>query len=303
MKPTVALALATVASTAVLALPGAATAAAHHSAAPHATAAKPTGTIFFVREGSRSRDESMKPTGGSVHRLAGTAPFLLPVPSKHLLVYSTPLSAAPPELKVASYALKTKHTYKIPHLGSVISVSPNGKDIGTDAVNGSSTREVFRVRTLAGKVVSTLFTLPIGQYQVWESWNAASSQVAVMTRNISKETATIKIYSRHGKVIRTIIHNQPNVAYLAWSKTGTIAFGRLTTIMTVPSTGGTPKPLFFDTADDPGNGGLAYSPNGKFIAYGATSVKDGHSVIWVVNANGTGRHAIYRSNSRVQSWG
>jgi hypothetical protein len=303
MTPVRALAIAAVASTVAFALPVAATAAPHHYAAARASAAKPTGTIFFTRNGSGpSRSMSMKASGASLRRLPGAAAFLLPVPSKHEIVYSTRTSSGSPRLDVASYAGKVKHSYKVPHLGTALSVSPNGKDVGTDSLNGSSTREVFRVRTLAGKVVATLFTLPAGKDQVWESWNAAGSQLAVMVRNISAETASLAIYSRHGTLIRTIIKNQANVAYLSWSKTGTIAIGRLNQILVVPSTGGTPSILFAETSVDPGNAGIAYSPNGKFLAYGSTSVKGGAEKIWVANANGTDRHVINR-NGRVPTWG
>jgi WD40 repeat protein len=275
--------LATIAS-----LAGPTTAIAHPTSSP-----KPTGTIFFFRENSKGNGQnifSMTGAGKSAHRvkhLQADTPVYA-APKAHLLVYAKRTSEFKRSLVVANYAGKPKHTYKPKNFIGLLSVSPNGKYIGMQT-SGKGAKSNFEIATIKGKVVAKLFAVTV-ERGIAESWNSTSNQVAIVNTSESTPDASssLKIYNLKGKVVRTVVKNTGGSFNVAWSPSGQIAYSASTQIDVVKDTGGTPTVLYDATPNYP-NDGLAYSPNGDFLAFGlyVGGSEPIEQQVWRIDANGS----------------
>jgi hypothetical protein len=292
MKHLATLAIAGLATVATLTAPTAATA--HPAASP-----KPTGTIFFYRENAKGNGQNiyaMTAAGKSAHRVkhvqADTPVY--PAPKAHLLVYTTRPSQFKRDLVIANFAGKRKHLYKPKNFVAVQSVSPNGKYLGIELA-GSGENSEFAVATIKGKVIAKLFSANVGNRQVAESWNASSTEVAVVNTSNSDPAASssLKIYSRKGKLVRTLLKNTGGSFNVAWSKNGDVAFSLGNEISVVKDTGGTPRVLVNTSPNFP-NDGLSYSPNGDFLVYGLYVSGSDPTVeqVWRVTSSGKKPHKL-----------
>jgi hypothetical protein len=297
MKSALGLAVAGLAVTAGLALPSIA------AARPTATAPTPKGTIFFSRENAARtlfQNVSMTGSGGSVHVFKGPNERLLPVPRTKRLYYTVNTAPGVFQLDVATYSRKVTHVYKPKGLDAAYAVSPNGKYLGVDL--GSGQKDNYDLITTKGKVVAKLFSAPIVTDEVWEAFNPASTQVAVLVRDEDSATprSALRIYNRHGKLVRTLVRNAGASEFVAWSKGGAIAYGVNHDVKVVKAAGGKPRVLFADSGDFPGFG-LAYSPDGRFLAYGIV-LPDNSTQIWEAAADGSHRHVV-NNDGYFPTWG
>jgi Tol biopolymer transport system component len=292
MKRLTTLAIAGAATLAALTVPTAA--AAHPTASP-----KPTGTIFFFRENAKGNGQniySMTAAGKSAHRVKHVQidTPVFPAPKAHLLVYTVRPSEFKRDLVIANYKGKRKHLYKPKNFVGVQSVSPNGKYLGIELA-GSGAKSEYAIATIKGKIVAKLFSFSAATRQVAESWNASSTEVAIVNTSNSDPSASssLKIYNRKGKVVRTLVKNTGGSFNVAWSKNGDVAFSLGNDISVIKDNGGTPRVLVNTSPNFP-NDGLSYSPNGDFLVYGLYVSGSDPVVeqVWRVTASGKKPHKL-----------
>jgi TolB protein len=289
MKSTAALVTAGLVTAVALAAP----AAAHAQATP-----KLTGRIFYLREGHGGQHAfSITPTGKSNHRVRNVKldTIVYPAPKAHLIVYSVVAGEFQRDLVVASYAGTVKHRYSPPGLDTVLSVSPNGKYLGVERSTHTG-RFAFTIATITGRTVATLFHSNNPDAGIAESWRANSKQVVLIDPKL--RTSTLRIYNRHGKLVRTLPKIGSQAFSVAWSSSGDIAYSTNQGIVVTRDTGGKPHVLL--KSSRLADGGLAYSPNGGYLGYGLDAGNNGQ--IWRVNADGTNPVKI-TNNGAQPAWG
>jgi Tol biopolymer transport system component len=301
MRAHIAVVIAGVAS--VAALTAAVPAAAHPAAAP-----KPTGTIFFFRENAARNGQNafaMTAAGRSVHRQphvqADTPVFASVSPKLLAYTFEPPKTEFVRDLIVASYAGK-QHKYVVKGLSQVLSISPNGKYLGLE-VSGAVGKVNFEIATVRGRKIATMFSNN-GENQIVESWNAKGNEVAVLNATSSGVVrSTLKIYNTKGRVVRTLVKNAGPAFGLAWGANGDVAYAAVHDIWVVKDTGGKPHVLRSAGANFP-DGGLSYSPNGAFLAFGLDVQTNTETVeqIWRVTAAGKSPHKI-TGNGTHPAWG
>lgn len=267
--------------------------------AAHArTTPKLTGRIFYLREGRGGEHTfSVTPTGKSDHRVPKVKldQNVYPAPKAHLIVYSVAAGEFTRDLVVASYAGTVKHRYSPPGLDALLSVSPNGKYIGVESSTNTG-RFVFTIATITGRTVATLFHSNNPDAAISESWGASSKQLVLM--NPKLRTSTLRIFNRHGKLVRTLPKIGSQAFGVTWSSSGDIAYSTNEAIDVTRDTGGKPHVLLKSSRLS--DGGLAYSPNGGYLTYGLDAGNNGQ--IWRVNADGSNPVKI-TNNGALPTWG
>jgi Tol biopolymer transport system component len=286
-------------STAALIATGLVTAVALASpAAAHPRATKPTGRIFYLREGNNGQHEfSITAAGTSNRRVRNVKldTIAYPAPKAHRIVYSVAAGEFQRDLVVASYAGTVKHRYRPQGLDNLLSVSPNGKYLGVEKSTNTG-RFVFAITTTTGRTVATLFHSNNPGAAITESWRANSKQVVLM--NPKLHSSTLTIYNRHGKRVRTLPKINSQAFGVAWSSAGDIAYSTNEGIDVMRQSGGKPRVLV--KSRRLADGGLSYSPNGGYLAYGLDAGNNGQ--IWRVNADGT--NPVKLTNNGVEpAWG
>jgi hypothetical protein len=288
MKSTAAFVTAGLVTVVALAAP----AAAHARATP-----KLTGRIFYLREGHGGEHMfSITPTGKSNHRVPKVTvdTIAYPAPKAHLLVYSVVAGEFTRDLVVANYAGTVEHRYSPPGLETLLSVSPNGKYLGLESTTNAG-RFVFRIATITGRTVATLFHSNNPDDGITESWRSDSKQVVLLKPKLRKSTMTI--YNLHGKLVRRLAIGSQSFS-VPWSSSGDIAYTTDQGIDVTRATGGKPHVLLKSSRVS--DGGLAYSPNGGYLSYGLDA--DNNGQIWRVNADGTNPVKI-TNNGAQPAWG
>jgi Tol biopolymer transport system component len=263
--------------------------------------AKLTGKIFYLREGNGGqRAFSIHAGGRSKHRLPNVKveTQVYVAPQAHLIVFTANVGEFTQQIAVANYAGRVLHRYSPAGLQAVVSVSPNGKYLGVESTDNTG-RFVYKITTISGHTLGTLFSFRNSMPVVEESWNASSKDVAVLNATpTAHPKTTLKTYNRHGKVLRTLVKSAGPSYAVSWSRSGEIAYSTNQHINVVSHTGGKPRVLLTNSRL-PDNG-LSYSPNGAYLAYGLEAGENGQ--IWRVNADGTNPHLI-TGNGTVPAWG
>lgn len=266
-----------------------------------AAGAKPAGTIFYLRAGHGGEHEfAIHPNGRANRRVPNVALDISAVvaPQAHLIAYLVTVGEFGRKLVLANYAGHVVHTYSSDSLIGLVSISPNGKYVGVETA-GHTGPFSYKIMSTSGHSLGTLFKVGNKLPVVAESWNASSKDVAVLDAPpTARPKTTLKIFNRHGKVVRTLVKNAGASYAVAWSRSGDIAYSTSAQINVVRHTGGKPRVLL--TNDKDPDNGLAYSPNGAFLAYALEAGENGQ--IWRVDANGTNPQLITR-NGTTPAWG
>lgn len=295
MTPKTAIGLAGLATLVVLVLPGSATA---RPAAGH----KPTGTIFFLREtGNGEHAFAMTAAGKAAHRVPHIPldMSVYPASKAHLLAFTFNKGEFTKEIGISTYKGRLTHTASPTGLYNLISISPNGKYLGVEVFTHRG-RFAYEITTITGKPVATLFSFATPNPHVEESWRANSKELVVLNATAkARTTSTLKIYKVHGKVVRTLSKNAGASFSVAWSAAGDVAYSTNDDINVVRQTGGKPHALVHSGV--PLDGGLTYSPNGAYLAYGRDTGHD-NGQLWRVKADGTGTVKINQKGT-APAWG
>ena len=181
-------------------------------------------------------------------------------------------------------------------LGSSISWAPNGSTIAAThgrrlaLVNVKTRRQRMIARCAQGS-----------GYDPWSpAWSPSGSKIAFgCGASLYVATRT----GRHAHVIARVL-SQAQIGDLAWSPDGkTLAFDDPNSIYTVGADG---SHLTILVEGQPGNGpGFpSWSPDGTRILYAFTpgAPSDFFSEVWVMNADGTQKHRLYRSSQPLADY-
>jgi hypothetical protein len=282
----------------------AALSAAVPAAARPAASLKPTGAIFFSRVNATQTNQLnlvMTGAGTNVRHSPGKRLSTFAASGARLLAYTAD-SGTTSAIGIANFGGKQLHLYKPKGFVNVYSISPNGKYLGIE-IDGKGQTQTYAISTLKGKVVAKLFSFNSSTIlpEVDESWNSTSTQLVVLdsVTKTGTTTTSLKIYNLHGKVLKTLVKNAGLSFSVAWSASGDVAFSSGHLIKEIADTGGKVSTLL--TSKNFPDGGLWYSPNGGFLAYGL-NIGNTQQQIWRINSDGT-HNVKLNANGYTPVWG